>query len=397
VGVPLSSWLGDYQVLELLGSGGMGEVYLVEERGTRARHAMKTLRSASPGSELWQRFMNEGRVMSGLQHPNIAGFREMFQCDDRLCLVMDYVDGETLFSYVRRKGTLPVEEALAVVAHLCAALAYLRERGVLHRDLKSANVKITSTGTVKLLDFGIAKVKRTPGMTAHGAVMGTPEYLSPEQVAGTPADGRSEIWGLGLLAYEMLTGRLPFDGPEETALFEAIRNAAPARPSALNPAVPAQVDALVMKCLEKRPSRRFQAAEELRDAVHEALAGGPATEPFGVWVQGWTERMRSAWRRLTPRVRLAVAAVVAVVVLLGIASMFSSGSGEYRSIVVDVVDGRADVYARGSRVGRTPYQLEARVGETVSLELRKSGFQDQPIQFEVTERKAYSYSMQPAH
>jgi serine/threonine-protein kinase len=387
--------MGDYQVMELLGSGGMGEVYLVEERGSRERYAMKMLRSGAPASELWRRFMNEGRVLSGLRHPNIAAFREMFQCGESLCLVMEYVDGETLFACVRRLGRLPVDQALAVLTHLCEALSYLQARGVLHRDVKSANVKITSTGAVKLLDFGIAKVWRTPGMTAAGAVMGTPEYLSPEQAGGAPADARSEIWALGLLAYEMLTGRLPFEATDEGALFYAIRHNEPAPPSHRSLEVPPAVDALVRRCLDKRPSRRFQSAAEMQRELRRLLAPRATAERLRVAPGDVAARVLAWWRGLARGARLAIAA--ALIVLLAV-WMFGGGgnSGDVRTITVEVVEGAADVYADGRRVGRTPYKMDARLGESVQLELRKPGYQDQPIQFEVTERKAYSYALQPA-
>jgi serine/threonine-protein kinase len=276
-------WLGSYRVLEKLGAGGMGEVYLVEEAGTGIRRAMKTLRSSSRQSEDWMRFMNEGEVHHELRHPNITAFHEMFLCDGRPCMVMEYVDGETLYARIRRAGPLAVEDALAVTSSICAALEYLHERGVLHRDLKSANVKITSAGVVKLLDFGIAKRQRARGLTVEGTVIGTPEYLAPEQLSGAPPDVRSEIWALGLLMYEMTTGRLPFTG-DEAALYAAIRGTVPPPPSAWNAAVPPEVDSVVMRCLEKRPSRRFQAVSEVR-------WGTPAAS-------GFAQRLREKlWRK----------------------------------------------------------------------------------------------------
>ncbi|MCX6629833.1 MAG: serine/threonine-protein kinase [Candidatus Solibacter sp.] len=389
--VPISSWIGNYEVVELLGSGGMGEVYLVEERGTRVRRAMKTLRSGSPDSDLWRRFMNEGRVHSALSHPNIASFHEMFLFADRPCLVMEYVDGETLFARIRRLGPLPWDQTLAVLSHLCEALSYLHERGVMHRDLKSANIKITSGGSVKLLDFGIAKLRRSPGMTMAGTVMGTPEYLAPEQIGGQAADARSEIWALGLLGYEMSTGRLPFDGEDELALYNAIRNINPPPPSALNPDVPPPVDSLVMRCLEKRPSRRYQATCEVAAAIRQTASPARGGQRLPAMPTVLLER----WRGLSRGVRIAAIATVLLLVIWYVAAL-PSGSGEFRTITLEVVDGTADVYANGSRVGRTPHKTRARLGESVQFELRKNGYVDQPIQFEVTERKSYSYAMQPA-
>jgi serine/threonine protein kinase len=377
-------------VIELLGSGGMGEVYLVEESGTGVRRALKTLRSGPQDSELWRRFMNEGRVQRELRHPNIAAFHEMFLVEDRPCLVMEYVDGETLFSRIHRLGPLPLDQALAVITHLCAALSYLHERGVMHRDLKSANIKITSGGSVKLLDFGIAKLKRAPGMTTVGTVMGTPEYLAPEQIGRMAADARSEIWALGLLAYEMLTGRLPFQVADENGLYDAIRRVNPPPPSALNPEVPPAVDALVMKCLEKRPSRRFQTTAEVLTQILPQVActrtGLGFTLP-AVDVMGW-------WRSLSRNVRLGIGGALVALLSIWLFSGEGSGPDDLHTVTVEITDGTADVYADGTRVGTTPYRMRGRIGESIRLELRRAGYRDQPIQFDVSERKSYSYAMQ---
>lgn len=388
---PIGSWIGKYRVLQMLGKGGMGEVCLVEEVGTGQRRAMKTLHSAGPDSEVWRRFLNEGRVQHAISHPNIAAFHEMFLFEERLCLVTEFVDGETLFARIQRIGTLPVEEALHVLEQLCDALAYLHSRGIMHRDIKSANIKIASSGAVKLLDFGIARSQRTRGMTIAGTVMGTPEYLAPEQIAGLPADGRSEVWALGLLAYEMLLGRLPFGGAGDVALFRAIRDEEVHPPSLYNPAVTSPVDAMVLRCLEKRPSRRYESASEVRAAIAKLrhphsfkYSLPPIFQPALEWV-----------RSLPPVAR--IAALAGPVLLAALLFAMSSGTSEdSRTITVDVVSGAADVYSGGGRVGRTPYRTRVHLGDSVALELRKEGYLDQPVQFEVTERKSYSYAMQPS-
>jgi serine/threonine-protein kinase len=295
---------------------------------------------------------------------------------------MEYVDGETLFSRIHRRGPLPVEQALAVVAQVCAALGYLHERGVMHRDLKSANIKIASSGVVKLLDFGIAKRRRARGMTTVGTVVGTPECLAPEQIGGQTADLRSEIWAVGLLAYEMLSGRLPFSGHDEGELYNGIRNATPPPPSAFNSSTPPEVDALVMRCLEKRPSRRFQTTADVSRAIGNLQAPAEPA-PAG--------RLRA----LPSRTKLWIAAAF---VLLFAFWMWTEPSApdDLYSVTIDVVEGTAEVYADGSRVGRTPYRTRGRSGETVRLELRRAGYLDQPVQFEVSERKTYSFTMQRA-
>jgi serine/threonine protein kinase len=389
--VAIGSWIGQYRVLELLGSGGMGEVYLVEESGTGRRRAMKTLRDGGPDSEVWRRFVNEGRVQHEVSHPNIAAFHEMFLFEERPCLVMEFVDGETLFSRIQRTGPMAVEETRRVLEQLCDALAYLHGKSIMHRDIKSANIKISSSGAVKLLDFGIARSQRTRGMTVTGTVMGTPEYLAPEQIAGMPADDRSEVWSLGLLGYEMLAGSLPFRAADDLSLFRLIRETDPQPPSAFRADVPAAVDGLVMRCLEKRPSRRYPSAAAVRSALGRSRQSSAVTASLMSVVQPWLARIQA----LPPRTRMAVLAVPAVF-LVAVFALSSTTPEDVRSITVDVVEGRADVYVDGSRVGRTPYRTKVRLGESVALELRKDGYLDQPVQFEVSERKSYSYAMQPS-
>jgi len=390
-----SSWLGNYQVVRKLGAGGMGEVYLVREpaQSGDALWALKTLDSSRQNAELWQRFVNEGQVLSQLNHPNIASFHDMFQVDGRPCLVMEYVDGETLFDRVHRCGRLDVLEALAILEQIVAALDYLHRSNVLHRDLKSANIKISSRGEVKLLDFGIAKFSRAPGITAVGAIMGTPEYLAPEQIDGQPAGIATEIWMAGLLAYEMLAGHLPFQANSDLELFRKVRTENPQPLCVYQPGIPPRVERLVLKCLDKNPARRFASPDDLIRAIRTAVAKTSSSQ-----TSFWS-LVAADVLALPLRVRF-VAAVVAVACLMGfVAGQLGSPSDwgpDMRTITIDVAEGSAEVYRDGSSVGRTPYKIRARLGESVQLELRKTGFAEQSVQFDVTERNTYSYTMQPA-
>jgi len=413
--------IGSYQVVDLLGTGGMGDVYLIREEATGSYWALKTLRAGGPDSESWKRFMNEGGVHSGLNHPNIAAYREMFLYADRPCLIMEYIDGETLFARIQRLGRLPVEESLGILHEVCDALGYLHSRDIIHRDLKSANVKINSAGRAKLLDFGIAKHQRTPGMTMVGAVMGTPEYLAPELILGNPASVRSEVWTLGLLVYEMLTGRLPFNEEQEAALYDAIRNRNPELPSRYHPQVTAAVDALVMRCLAKKPAQRFQTPAHVQQAIAKVRRTKDSSpidlrkgaEALGLAIQSAAKRFRTPemseqakppvpplqardFRWWDRRFRLSVSAASAGLILL-LYLWARGGVGDSQSITLEVVEGPAEVYENGNRVGRTPYRRQAKPGEFVQVELRREGYADQPVQFEVTERKVYSYTMQRAN
>lgn len=327
---------GPYQVVYPLGAGGMGEVYLVRHEETGQLWALKTHR-AQRNSESWQRFINEGSLLREVNHPNVAAFHEMFLCGDRPCLVMEYVDGETLFDALRREGPFAVDRALAVLDQICQALEYLHERGIMHRDLKTANIKVDLKGCVKLLDFGIAKSRREPGITQYGARMGTPDYMSPEQLAGDRADAASEIWTLGVVAYELLTAQMPFRGADDLELYEAIRLRTPVAPSVVNPAVPRPVDQLVFRCLDKKASRRYSSPMAVRTAVREASSPAPeqrinVLEVAAAWWRGL--RVRTRWI-------LAVAAL-----LLVLTPAFWPESGDMRTITVEVVEGRADVYRK---------------------------------------------------
>ena len=218
--------IGKYRVERLVGEGGMGEVYRVIDTGTGQVRALKTLLGASPETRVWERFMNEARIQSRLSHPGIAAFYEMFLYDGRPCIVMEFVEGETLQERLRRRGPLSGTEAIAVLDCICDALSYLHVEGVLHRDLKSANVKLTPDGGVKLLDFGIARFRESARLTRMGSVMGTPESLAPELLQGKLADERSEVWSVGILAYEVLTGRMPFEGGGDDELYRQIQQSA---------------------------------------------------------------------------------------------------------------------------------------------------------------------------
>jgi len=277
-----STQVGKYRVVSLLGAGGMGEVYRVEEIGTGRMWALKTLPRAKEGSELWRRFMNEGRIHSGVEHPEIATFREMFLFGDQPCIVMEYVDGETIEERLARIGRFAPAEAARVLIAVGEVLTYLHSIGVTHRGLKSSNIKINSAGQVKLLDLGIARVEGSQRLTRVGAVMGTPGTQAPELLEGWPAGMRTEIWGLGVLAYEMVTGTMPFQGATEEALYQAVRSEDPRPPSQLNSTVSPEFEKVLLRCLEKNPAKRYASSGEMNAALRKILGTGEAAvEPSG--------------------------------------------------------------------------------------------------------------------
>ncbi len=391
-----STQVGRYRVVSLVGAGGMGEVYRAAESGTGRVWALKTLPKAREGSELWRRFMNEGEIHSRLEHHGIAAFREMFLFGSQPCIVMEYVDGETVTDRLAKQRRLDPAEAARILAEVSEVLTYLHSKGIVHRDLKSSNIKINSAGQVRLLDFGIARVEGGQRLTRVGAVMGTPETMAPELLDGRPAGMRTEIWGLGVLGYEMVTGRMPFEGATDEALYQAVRTENPVAPSEINAAIPQQFEKVLLRCLEKNPGKRYESSQELKSALNRCFDRPDATRP-NAWVSlDWIQRLNSNWK--LPEVKRVAAAVAIVLALIIAMYIFpkSGTSGDTQTVTIEAADGAADVYANGQRVGRTPYRMNARMGDSVQLELRRRGYLDQPVQFDVTERKVYSYTLQRA-
>ena len=274
--------VGEYRLVDFLGAGGMGEVYRAMHAKIGRIAAIKVLTVAArndPGFN--QRFSNEARIQASLQHPNIATLYDYTQVQGQPCIIMEYVDGQTLCDRVRPYGPLHHTEALQIFAAVCDAIAYIHSHGIIHRDIKSNNIKIGSSGQVKLLDFGIAKLmgNMNPGLTETGSVVGTLEYISPEQLATGVADPRSDIWALGVLLYEMTTGRVPFEAQTLPGIIDKIGRVDYLPPKQLNPAIPADVVTIITRCLKKNPGERYQTATALLQDVRRVQAGLAAGPP----------------------------------------------------------------------------------------------------------------------
>jgi serine/threonine-protein kinase len=269
--------LGPYEIVSLLGAGGMGEVYRATDTVLKRQVALKVLPTNVAGDpERVARFQREAEVLAALNHPNIAHIHGLERADATLALVMELVEGPTLADRIAA-GPIPMEEALALARQIAEALEGAHERGIIHRDLKPANIKVREDGTVKVLDFGLAKIAdgsglasgaaagltesptiTTPAMTAAGIILGTAAYMSPEQAKGRPADKRSDIWAFGCVLYEMLTGRRAFDGEDVSETLAAVLRGEPDW-SVLPQDTPNATRTIVTGCLEK--DRRERIAE----------------------------------------------------------------------------------------------------------------------------------------
>jgi eukaryotic-like serine/threonine-protein kinase len=281
-----------YRITGMLGAGGMGVVYRAEDVRLKRTVALKFLPlEATEDAEARDRLVAEAQTASALDHPNICTIHEVDETPDgRVFLAMSYYQGETLKARIAR-GRLPVNEALSIAAQVAGALAAAHDAGVIHRDIKPANIMLTERGAVKLLDFGIAKLAGRTALTRTGVTVGTLAYMAPEQIAGGGADQQSDVWALGVVLYEMLTGQRPFDGEHEIAVLSAIANAVPRPLSTLRGDLPADLEAIVRRALEKPRELRYPSAHELlRDieAAQGSLATGALplrTPPAPAWAR----------------------------------------------------------------------------------------------------------------
>jgi len=276
----IGSTISHYQILERLGGGGMGVVYKARDLKLDRLVALKFLASQRGApEEQKRRFLREARAASRLDHPNICTIHEIDETEDgALFIVMALYEGETLRDRLDR-GPLSFAEALDVASQVAAGLARAHELGIVHRDVKPANLVLTAGGQVKILDFGIAKLADQSRLTRDGTALGTAAYMSPEQFRGQPADPRTDVWSLGVVLYEMATGSLPFDDFSEREMVRAILDSPPRPMSGRRPGVPEGLERIVARALEKRPADRYASMEEMR---RELRAVSPIAPPPAV-------------------------------------------------------------------------------------------------------------------
>jgi serine/threonine-protein kinase len=272
----ITARVADYEVLGVLGTGGMGRVYKVRNVISDRVEAMKILLpNLAASQDLAERFLREIKVLATLDHPNIAALRTALTVNNQLIMIMEYVEGVTLAQRLEQ-GALPTAEALDDVDQVLAALSYAHGRGVIHRDIKPSNMMVTPQGVVKLMDFGIARSERNPGLTSTGATLGSIYYMSPEQVQGALTDARSDLYSLGVSLYEMITGQRPFQADSDYAILAAHMQQGPKPPIDVRAGLAKGLNDLILKAMEKNPGDRLQSADAFRSALN-SIRSSPST------------------------------------------------------------------------------------------------------------------------
>ena len=270
--------IASYRILEKLGEGGMGVVYKAIDTTLDRTVAIKVLGSQYSGSpDVLQRFHAEAKAQANLNHPNLATLYTLLMHNGDAFMVMEYVDGQTVEQMIRRRGPIPAAEALPIFKQALLGIGYAHRAGIVHRDIKPANLMINRSGVVKVMDFGLAKVAGTRGITKTGTHVGTGWYMSPEQVLNKTVDTRSDIYSLGVTLFQMLTAHVPFETGSEFEIMSAHVSSPPPLPTKLYSKIPKPVEYAVLKALEKLPSHRFQTVEEFAAAFDQKVV--PAVMP----------------------------------------------------------------------------------------------------------------------
>jgi serine/threonine-protein kinase len=261
---------GRYRVLSRLGAGGMAEVWSAEDSQLGRRVAIKLLASRfAADPDFRERFRREASSAAAMQHPNIVSIYDRGEWDGTSYIAMELVDGRTLKQLITERGPAGPGAAIDITIEILKALRYAHKRGIVHRDIKPQNVLLDHEGGVKVADFGIARAGASE-MTEEGAMMGTVQYVSPEQAQGLPVSPRSDLYSVGIVLYELLTGRVPFDGEAPVSIALKQVSEPPVPPSQLRPGVPAALEHVVLRALEKDPARRYQSADEFIGALENA-------------------------------------------------------------------------------------------------------------------------------
>jgi len=308
-----------YQIIEELGKGGMGKVYKAHDTEVREKVALKLIKpDIAEDKKTIERFRNELKLARKIRHKNVCQMYDLNKEKGAYFITMEYVPGEDLKSMIRMTGQLSVGASLNIVKQVCDGLSEAHILGVIHRDLKPQNIMIDREGDAHIMDFGIARSLKGKGITGSGVMIGTPEYMSPEQIEGKEVDQRSDIYSLGIILYEMLTAKVPFEGDTPFSIGLKHKSEIPKNPKELNAQIPDDLSRVILKCLDKDVDKRFQSAGELRSELTGIEKGIPSTErviPKGKPITSKEITVTFRLKKLLIPALILIAIVVAVVIV----------------------------------------------------------------------------------
>lgn len=394
-----------YKLYERIGAGGMGEVYKAYNPSLHRWAAIKILHQ----DDMAERFRNEASIQSSVNHPNIVRLYEFKRVAKRDCIVMEYVEGETLDVLLRRKGKLSADEVRNIISQLASALAYLHKNHIIHRDIKPQNIKIQPDGKVKMLDFGIAKNKLSPKLTQVGFVVGTMEYLAPEQLANKP-ELKSDIWALGVMCYELITGYMPFESTNTSSLHEKIRKGNFTDPQILVPDLPSDITNAIDRCLRTNPTQRISANGVLQLLGNVNINREKKEKPeLRIDYKGWIKANKN--------LLMGIGAGVAMSIFIGL--MIDNNKStpskhhipptninpENSSVKNLVVPGSVLISVPGVEDAVVvlpdgtqkplPYRIEGNEGDTYEFIIHANGYKDKNVEVQITPRRsAFEYHLE---
>jgi len=377
-----------YQVMERIGSGGMGEVYKAFHPGLGRTAAVKMLYQ----KEMTARFENEAYIQASIQHPNIARVYEYCHSGGRPCIIMEYVDGLSLDQQLRAKGRLDNNELARLLLQIVDALKHLHDRGIIHRDIKPQNFKLEPGGQIKMLDFGIAKKKNAPRLTQLGFVIGTTEYMAPEQFRNVH-DQRCDIWSLGVMTYELATGYLPFESTEPADLRNRIQRGQFTPPRVLVPQLSPAIESIINGTLRAGPSARLS-LEEIRGLLSGQLhRKGIALPSFSAMHKRYIAYGAAGLCGiLLVSFLIANSGNEATAELPAVDSVMQH---EHFRVKVNVpsVSGASLVLPDGSQQP-VPFDFEGHEGRTMEFTIRADGYVDKKVRLTITpRRRTYEYTL----
>jgi serine/threonine protein kinase len=385
---------GRYEVISEIGRGSMGVVYKAHDPNLDVTLALKVLRQDRVSSSAFvKRFLSEAKALGRLDHPNIIRVYNVDEDQGNVYIAMEFIEGESL-NEVMQKKKFSAEEIIELGSTVAGTLDYAHKQGIIHRDIKPSNILVRSDGRLKITDFGIAHIEDSsaPKQTQAGEIIGTPAYMSPEQVLSQPVDGRSDIFSLGVILYELSTGKMPFPGQNLAAIFNAITQVEPAPVNAGNPDIPNALSGTISKCLQKNPDDRFGSGLELAKALKACVRKeGPAAAAAPA------EQKKSKGKSLI------VAAVIIIAAVLGLVSYFVMGPKTVTStrgdtvrpavLKVESTPPGAQVFIDGAFKGKSPATFELAAGKH-EVRLTSPGHYDWEAQIRLNEKEETPLAVQ---